>query len=255
MGLNVEQKRDIYERGYTVLRGLVPIPLVERARKAINHSLGEGIDPATLPTLRAQTYCPELRNSEVITDLFNATEAPSLAASVLGEGNFDLPTGGQIALRFPRADDEMPPFRPHLDGLPTSTNGVAPGNIGSFTALVGVLLSDLPEPNSGNFAVLPGTHRSTAEYFREHGPKSFFEGFPKIEQPDPVHITGKAGDMVFCHYQLGHGIAPNVSPNIRYAVFFRLTHHDHHQDKEARLIDIWRDWPGIGGSERARENL
>lgn len=245
MEFSGEQRRDIYDAGYTVLRGLVPLGLVERARRAINHSLGEGIDPAQLPTLRAQTYCPELRSTPEITDLFNATDAPALAESMLGAGAFDLPTGGQIALRFPRADDELPPFRPHLDGLPTATNGVAAGNIGSFTALVGVLLSDLPEPNSGNFVVLPGSHRATEAYFREHGPKSFLEGFPKIEQPEPVHITGKAGDVVFCHYQLGHGIAPNVSPNIRYAVFFRLTHRDHHDDKPARLADIWRDWPGM----------
>ncbi len=245
VGFNRAQKGEIYEVGYTVLRGQVAPELVHRARKAINHSLGEGLDPADLPTMRAQTYCPELRNSPVITDLFNATSAVELAESVLGEGTFERPTGGQIALRFPRADDDLPPFRPHLDGFPTPTNGVASGTIGSFTALVGVLLSDLPEPNSGNFTVLPGTHRSTEAYFQEHGPKAFLDGFPKIEQPEPIHLTGNAGDMIFCHYQLAHGIAPNISSNIRYAIFFRLTHRDHYQDKEARLADIWRDWPGI----------
>ena len=245
MGFTQKQKSEIYEAGYTVLRDFVPPELVARARKAINHSMGEGIDPANLPILRAQTYCPELKASTVITDLFNATEAPKLAESVLGEGTFEMPTGAQIALRFPRADEDLPAFRPHLDRLPTMTNGVASGTIGSFTALVGVLLSDLPESNSGNFTVLPGTHRSTAAYFKEHGPQSFLEGFPNIDQPEPVQITGKAGDMVFCHYQVGHGIAPNISPNIRYAVFFRLTHRNHSQDIEGRLIDIWRDWSGM----------
>jgi hypothetical protein len=245
MGFTHAQKTEIFKAGYTVLRDFVPHDAIERARKAINHSMGEGIDPAQLPTLRAQSYCPELKASTVITDLFNATQGPEFAESVLGKGTFEKPAAAQIALRFPRADDDLPPFRPHLDGLPTMTNGVASGTIGSFSALVGVLLSDLPEKNSGNFTVLPGTHRSTAAYFQEHGPKSFLEGFPSIEQPEPVQITGNAGDMVFCHYQVGHGIAPNISSNIRYAVFFRLTHKDHSQDIEGRLIDIWRDWPGM----------
>ena len=245
VGFTQGQRAEIYDAGYTVLRNFVPRDLVTRARRAINHSMGEGIDPAALPTMRAQTYCPELRKTSTITDLFNATEGPALVASLLGEGTFGLPDHGQIALRFPRADDEVPAFRPHLDGLPTATNGVAAGNIASFTALVGVLLSDLPHGDSGNFTVLPGSHRSTAAYFKEHGPESFLEGFPKVEQPAPVQITGQAGDLVFCHYQLGHGIAANVSPNIRYAVFFRLTHRDHHTDKVGRLIDIWRDWPGM----------
>ena len=242
-----EQKAEIYGQGYTVVRGLVSQTLVYRARKAINHSMGEGIDPAELPTLRAQTYCPEIRNSSAITDLFNASGAVELAESVLGKDSFDLAKGGQIALRFPRADDEIPPFRPHLDGFPSPTNGVAVGTIGSFTALVGVLLSDLPNVNSGNFTVLPGSHTATAEYFRERGPKAFLEGFPKIEMPEPVQITGQRGDLIFCHYQVGHGIAANISPEIRYAIFFRITHRDHHTDKEVRLIDIWRDWPGMQG--------
>ena len=242
-----EQKAEIYTAGYTVVRGLIPPVMVDRARRAIHHSMGEGIDPALLPTLRSQSYCPEIKNSAAITDLFNESGAVELAESVLGKGSFDLAKGGQIALRFPRADDEVPPFRPHLDGFPSPTNGVSVGTIGSFTALVGVLLSDLPNVNSGNFTVLPGSPVATAEYFREHGPKSFLEGFPKIDQPEPVQITGQRGDLVFCHYQLGHGIAANISPEIRYAIFFRIIHRDHHTDKEARLVDIWRDWPGIAG--------
>ena len=242
-----DQRQEIYQNGYIVLPGAVPTPVVDRAVKAINHSLGEGLDPAELPIIRAQTYCPELRNSKVITDLFNESEILSFAESVLGEGTIQRPDGGQIALRFPRADDDLPPFRPHLDGFPTATNGMIAGTIGTFTALVGVLLSDLPKPNSGNFTILPGSHRTSAEYFAEHGPQSFLEGFPKIEPIEPVQITGKAGDIVFCHYQVGHGVAPNVSPHIRYAVFFRLKHKNHSQDVEGRLSDIWRDWPGIWG--------
>lgn len=239
------QRHDIKRLGYTKLPGFVPARLVDRAVRAINHSMGEGIDLAQLPTLRAQSYCPELKSSPIITDLFNATGLHELAESLIGANTFPAIDSAQIALRFPRADDVLPEFRPHLDGLPTMTNGVPSGTIGSFTALVGILLSDLPRPNAGNFTVLPGSHEATATFFREQGPHTFLDGFPTIPPVEPVQITGAPGDVVFCHYQLGHGIAPNVSPHIRYAVFFRIRHRNHGEDIEGRLVDIWRDWPGM----------
>ena len=151
MEFSASQRTEIFDAGYTILPGFIPEELVHRAVRAINHSIGEGIDPAQLPTLRAQNYCPELKTASDITDLFNATGLTQLAESVLGTDTFPSINSAQIALRFPRADDELPPFRPHLDGLPTMTNGVPQGLIGSFTALVGVLLSDIPIPNRGLF--------------------------------------------------------------------------------------------------------
>jgi hypothetical protein len=44
---------------------------------------------------------------------------------------------------------------------------------------------------------------------------------------------------------LAHGIAPNVSPHIRYAIFFRLSHEEHRADWKAPMTDLWLHWPGI----------
>jgi len=254
MQLTTIQKQEIWENGYTVARGVVPPVMVEAAKRAINNSLGEGMEPSQMPTLRAQSYCPEVKNTPVIVDLFNRTPAFSLAESVLGEGNFGPALGGgQIALRFPMLRDPAPKAGPHLDGMSSPTNGVSPGTIGNFSMLVGVLLSDLPEPNSGNFTVWPGTHRSTAKYFEEHGADAFLEGMPKIEMPEPVQIMGKAGDVVLCHYQVAHGITANSSPNIRYAIFFRLKHKDHDSHHREVLSDIWRDWPGMAEVRKGEE--
>jgi hypothetical protein len=245
MQFNFQQKQEIFHNGYTVVRGAIPQVMVEAARRAINYSVGQGMNVDEMTKFRAQSYCPEIKNTPVISDLFNKTPAFALAESLIGEGNFRPAGGGQIALRFPIMKDPPPRVGPHLDGFPTPTNGVPEGTIGNFTALIGVLMSDLPEPNAGNFTVWPGTHRSTEKYFQERGADAFLEGFPKVELPQPVQITGKAGDLVFCHYQVGHGIAPNVSPNIRYAIFFRLKHHAHDSHSKETLSNIWMDWPGM----------
>ncbi|HZG86265.1 phytanoyl-CoA dioxygenase family protein [Paenibacillus sp.] len=244
MKLSYDQKKQLIDDGYVRIPGVVPPAMIRNALQAINHSIGSGMDTEKMPIYRAQSFCPELQQAPVIGDLFDRTPAIDLVASALdGRDSFRRGKGAQIALRFPMLQDPPPRPAPHLDGMYTPTNGVKEGTIASFTALVGILLSDLPETNAGNFTAWPGSHRQFEQYFREHGPEALLNGLPPVELPEPRQITGRAGDMILCHYLLGHGIAPNVSPNIRYAVFFRMTHVDHEWRKP--MTDMWMHWGGV----------
>lgn len=246
MKLTYDQKKKLFDDGYVVIPGVVPPAMVDAAVKAINHSLGqEGMDPAQLTKFRAQSYCPEIQSSPAIAGLVNDTPAISLLESVVGEGKLLPMRGAQIALRFPNFADPPKAPGPHIDGMYSPTNGMKEGEIGTFTALIGVLLSDLPTENAGNFAVWPGTHRLNEAYFREHTPQALLKGMPKIEMPEPVGITGRAGDIVFAHYLLSHSASPNVSPYIRYACFFRAKHKENDEKKWEGMTDIWMHWPGI----------
>lgn len=244
--LTAEQKRAFVEQGFIKLPGAVSAELVARARRAINGYIGDkGIDPTELTKYRVQSYCPGLGGDPIITDLYNATPIRQIAESLIG--SVRPVGGGQIALRFPSPDFAATPkvSGPHIDGMYSPTNGVKEGTIGNFTALVGVFLSDLPEPFAGNFAVWPGSHTLHEGYFRERGPQSLLEGMPPITLPTPEQFTGQAGDAVIAHYLLGHSIANNLSPNVRYAIFFRLTHTDHEQLKWESMTDAWVEWPGL----------
>ncbi|WP_051343673.1 hypothetical protein [Alicyclobacillus herbarius] len=106
----------------------------------------------------------------------------------------------------------------------TPTNGVPKGTIQNFTMLVGVYLSSVRQENAGNFTVWPGTHRIFEKYFREHGAESLLDGMPKVDMPKPLQLMVEPGDVVFAHYELAH--APNISPNVRYAIYFRVTHRE-----------------------------
>lgn len=101
------------------------------------------------------------------------------------------------------------------------------------------------EPYSGNLAVWPGTHRIYERYFREHGPESLLDGMPPVELPQPTQLMGHAGDVVLCHYQLAHGVAQNVSPHVRYAIYFRLHHVNHDMQWKEAMTDIWVEWAGM----------
>ena len=245
MELTVNQKRQIVEKGFVHIPGVVPRIMVDAALKAINHSIGEGMDKADMRTIRSQSYAPELRNDPAIVGLLNATPAWSLAESAVGHGQLQPVRGGQIAVRFPVFQDPPAAPGPHLDGMHTPDNGVPFGKIMNFTLLAAVFLSDVLTPYSGNFTVWPGTHHTYERYFREHGPMALLNGMPDVPLPEPHQILARAGDIALCHYQIGHTACVNVSPHPRYAIFFRLSHVNHENIREEAMTDIWLEWEGI----------
>ena len=245
MQLAHAQKREIYEKGYVRVPNVVPRVMVDAALRAINHSLGEGVDPEQVPIFRARSFCPELQRTSVISDLLNKTPALSLAESAIGDGKIQPVRGGQIALRFPTMADPPPPPSPHLDGMYTPTNGVPEGTIRNFTMLLGVALSDVTAPYSGNLTVWPGTHYLYQDYFKAHGPLALLNGMPPVDLPEPEQLLVQAGDIILSHYQVAHGVATNISPHPRYAIYFRLRHVDHDDQWQEVMTNVWREWAGI----------
>jgi hypothetical protein len=244
VALTAAERAALLENGFATVPDVVPVSRRDAALRAINRSLGQGLPPSELPVFRSRSFCPELQRESVILDLLRATPAWSLAESLLGEDAIETVRSGQIALAFPQAGPAAPPY-PHLDGLHTPTNGVPAGEVRSFTLLVGIVLSDVAAPGAGNLTVWPGSHRLYEAHFREHGPRSLLEGMPPVALPPPVEVTARAGDVVLCHYQLAHAAGANVSPHVRYAVYFRLKSRGHDGRRWECLTDLWREWPGL----------
>jgi hypothetical protein len=238
------QKKQLVENGYLVLPQLVPEKLTNVALRAINYSIGKGMDPKDVPAFRANSYCPELRNAPPIIDLLHKTPLWKVAESFIGKGKLRLAGPPQIALRFP-AMETPGELHPHLDGMYSPNNRVKKGRIQSFTMLIGVFLSNIPNRFWGNFCVWPGTHLLFADYFRENGVESLLQGLPPIKMPEPEQILSQTGDAMICHYQLAHTVVLNVSPYVRYAVFFRLSHSDHETRKTEAMLNPWLEWPGV----------
>lgn len=243
--LSSEQKESIRDDGFLLVEQAVPEEKVAAALRIINASLGEkGMVPEDLPTMRARTYCPEITGAPEIISLLTETPLWQLAESAIGPGELEPVDYGQIALRFPGTNPPGP-IHPHIDGMYSPLNGVPEGQILNFTALVGVYLSDVPDDNWGNFTVWPGSHRSYADYFATEGAEALLRGMPPVELAEPVQVKPRAGDAVVSHYQIGHGIAPNTGPNIRYAIYFRLKRRGHDTIRTEVMADIWREWDGM----------
>ncbi len=258
MELSKQQFMALREEGYVVIPGAVSRILIDRARRAIHHDLGtRGMDPARFDEYRGRSYCPEVKNTAAISDLYTASPLSGLAASAFGERALMPVGGGQIALRFP-SDATMPrPPTPHIDGADYqkrhANDQVPPiGTLHSFSMLCGVFLADIPTTDAGNFTVWPGTHRLIGEWVREHGvkdvatPENVRGIIPRLpDWPEPVQVTAAAGDAVLTHHFTAHGIANNLSPNIRYAVFFRLTCEGHRERADEVFREMWLEWEGL----------
>jgi Phytanoyl-CoA dioxygenase (PhyH) len=236
-------KRRLLREGYVQVRGAISPAHVQAALRAINRSLGQqGLPPERLGEMRARTYCPELISAPEILDLYAATRARAIVASAVGRVR--PPGQAQIALRFPQSEPAAPPV-PHIDGISTPDNGVPPGTLHHFTALLAVFLSDVTGPRAGNFLVWPRSHRALEVHCRRHGVAGLAAGFPALALLPPRPLTARAGDVVLAHYALAHAAAPNLGPHVRYAVFFRLYHQDHDRAAPRPLDNLWQQWEGM----------
>ena len=60
-----------------------------------------------------------------------------------------------------------------------------------------------------------------------------------------VPIIGKCGDIVLAHYQLANTAAPNLSGDIRYMCFFKLSVRGIAGHRVESMFDVWRHWPRL----------
>ena len=237
--LNRGQLDEFAERGFLVLPHVVPPDVVAAASRAIDELIKH--EPPDSGVRGPHNYIADTRATPALTALLAESPAFELAEALTGPETLETPWHMQVTLNIPPF-----PHRPgmhHLDG----GQGEPDGRPGTFTMLVGVLMSDQREQDAGNLWAWPGTHLTHAEYFRTHGPDAFLTagGYPPILLPEPVQVTGEAGDVVLAHYLLGHNIGGNTSPAVRRAVYYRLKRTGHNPRWRELLQDPWLEYDPI----------
>lgn len=119
--------------------------------------------------------------------------------------------GTEIFVRLPGPEDEAL-VDWHTDGGPAMEGLLPrPGNP-ILQMKVQIFLTDLSEPDSGNFMLVPGSHRTA------------FAGQEQFTLSPPVgakQITARAGDAILFPWSLWHGVAPNQSGRVRKSITLR----------------------------------
>ncbi|GAA1269695.1 hypothetical protein GCM10009665_67670 [Kitasatospora nipponensis] len=237
--LNQEQMDEFAERGFLVVPQVVGRDLLAAASGAIDRLIER--DPPGPEVRGPHFYFPETARVPEFGALLTDSAAFALAESLTAPGTLEHPWQTQVALNIPPHPQR--PGMHHIDGALYEPDG----RPGTFTMLVGVLMSDQLERDGGNLWVWPGTHLTHARYFRDNGPEAFFTaaGYPPIALPEPEQVTGRAGDLLLAHYLLGHNIGDNVSPAVRRAVYFRVKRTGHDPRWRAFLQDPWLDYDRV----------
>jgi hypothetical protein len=108
-----------------------------------------------------------------------------------------------------------------------------------------VHLSDVIAENQGNFTAWPGTHLVNSRHYREHGMTGFSHGYSQTTDSWREQILCRRGDVTLIHYLTGHHPAPNLSPNIRYTVLFRMSTIGLDERRDSSVRDLWSEWDGL----------
>jgi hypothetical protein len=276
-----ELTNNLRANGFVKIENAVSKALVNEALKEINKRLG------TTKGGTDQFKAKSFPKDPAITNLFNQSIIPYVLQCLLGGTSRKKyhQGAGQLALRFPgdmtpnasaKASDKVlknVASHWHIDGCPNDfIPGVTDhyGTVHNFDCLVGVLLSDVNEKLSGELCCFPGSHMELANYFTkgdnlnnvyQFGNQALPTGKKtwKIFKKKPVHCTGKAGDVFLANYMTAHFVAPNTSPHIRYAVYFRVSKHGisrkgaDGKHNPASMLAPWCYWnEGLSGNGSGR---
>ncbi|RLN65649.1 hypothetical protein BBJ28_00001814 [Nothophytophthora sp. Chile5] len=255
--LSESQRHSFMRNGYLQIRGAVPLPLANAALRRINHDLG-------IPGLMIDggvegnaKLAGTTSNSEAVLDLYYLSEVCKYVEALVGSDQVVTPRGAQIALRFPELGEPREPL-----GTEWHTDGMRQGRLHPFSLLVGVALSNVPEPLSGNLTVFPGSHSTLQSLLTDDGKlRGHDDECYKADSvwgdgtlPDlgvPVQLLAARGDLVLAHPNLAHRGGLNFSPDIRYQVYFRIKHKQLEALQPQCATDLWADLQGLTLSQEA----
>ena len=229
---------DYARDGYTMLRGLVAADKLARALRLLNSHLGSAslaadLDATGLGTeyedaehagggvvkLGSGHLCTcSLAQQRDILAMVGEDERRRVAAAISSGGRQISHTfGAQVALRFPQK-----PFAPGVvDGeaaLPGllarasssfHTDAAKYNDKKSFDFVLGIFLSKVATRADGSLWVVPGSHLRPAA--------------GEASADGATAVLAAAGDAIVFHRDLTHAGGPNLSSDIRYACYYRLS--------------------------------
>lgn len=242
--LTDDELRQLGERGYIVIPGVVPEYLLCDADAEIDVLLqeqppqdGDASQPGQHGWFPPRTRLP--RCDAVLRESPALQLARELVAPRAVDHAFDHI---QIATTVPRWSHI--PGGPHIDG-----HGPGQDPPHSFTMLAGVLLTDQRSTASGNLWVWPGSHLAHNRLFHDRGSRvlqqtgghSTLLELP-LELGDPVEILGERGEVLLAHFLLGHNKGGNTSAQTRRTIYYRLAADGHAERWESTFLDPWTEY-------------
>jgi hypothetical protein len=202
------------------------------------------MDQVHLTAYTQRTFAPELGSDRRMLALLTDSGVANLVNGLVGD--FAPVTTVQIQIRIPEVDliRVQPAKDMHVDGV--ACPHLDPDELRTFSLLVGVVLSDVSDPNGGALRYAPGGHLRMADWFRTEWSLGLTDQVPPqidIDHGEP--FLGTPGDVLLMHHLVPHAVGRNSTATPRVMAYFRISHVDHANRRLDALHDPWLDYPAL----------
>jgi hypothetical protein len=249
MLLTMDELATFASDGMIVRRDFVPTFLVERATSLIDRWYRAEMDQSKLVDYTQRTFAPELTGDPQILALFDQSGASGLVAELIGD--FNPVITSQVQIRVPESELEQaqPAKAMHVDGV--ACPHLDPAELRTFSLLVGVVLSDVSDPDGGALRYVRGGHLSMAEWFRTEWSIGLTDQVPpQLDVEQGIPFLGKPGDLLLMHHLVPHSVGSNHTNVPRVMAYFRVSHVEHSSRRLDALRDPWLDFPALTARKR-----
>ncbi|MFJ2186706.1 phytanoyl-CoA dioxygenase family protein [Kitasatospora sp. NPDC087861] len=204
----------------------------------------ESMNPDLINAYTQRTFGPELGSHPDLIALFVDFPAIELAGDLLG--SLRPVSTVQLQIRIPeeQLEQAQPEKAMHVDGV--ACPHLDADELRTFSLLVGVVLSDVTDPQGGALRYQPGGHLAMAEWFRTEWSLGITEQVPPdLDARAGTPLLGQPGDPLLMHHLVPHAVGRNLGPEPRIMAYFRVEHSDHGRRRLQALQDPWLDYPGL----------
>ena len=208
-GVTRDQRRSWRRDGFLLLRGGLPPAEVAHLLARIDDILERYAGSAHRFDQSATAYkvAEAITLTDALDGLLDHERVFPLLLDLLGP--FLQVLGTEIFARPSTESDELA-VEWHTDGGPVLGRFLPHGNDPALQLKTQFFLTDMPETDSGNFMLVPGSHRRLF-------PREGVAATP----PDAIQLTVRAGDVLLFPWSLWHAVAPNHSGRARRSVTVR----------------------------------
>ncbi len=209
--LRDEQKHQWKEDGYLVLEGVLSSEEIKNLTATIDQMYAEHLQQPDVKPDAGLNQRNAMEDNDIFVEMMDHLVTFPVVLELMGP-YIQLSTS-QVVVRPPDSEGKG---ALHTDGGQAMQQIRVTQSSLPLQIKLQYFLTDLPEPDSGNFVVVPGHHNRP---FPEGG---FKEG-PYI--PEAVQLCVKAGDVAIFPHALWHGYVPNKSDKPRKTLIYCYSHH------------------------------
>lgn len=249
MKLDATDLRTFMDNGVIIKRGFVPARLIHRAQSLVMGWYFAEMNQRQLAEYTQRTFAPDLSSHDDMLALFTESGANELVHDLIGD--FVPVSKTQVQIRVPEADlTHVQPHKPmHVDGV--GCPHLDPAELRTFSLLIGIVLSDISDPEVGALRYIPGGHLRMAEWFRTEWSIGLTDQVPPhLESEHGTSFLGKPGDLLLMHHLVPHAVGHNRTAKPRIMAYFRVSHIDHATRRLEALRDPWLDFPALTANAR-----